>query len=275
MDSPTSMEDMPIFYVGHHETRRSHPVTDLLLQQAQDFGVRIFALPHSSFANLKQYDMLTAPITNEHFHTRVLKLLSEHYAQLEANPADEIPLPLITPLTPEDTILAPGDTISQLLALTSPWIDLASPDPVIAHVSRQVFTQEVAFASFCGIGNIIIQGPKLHHGDIHGHGVSQFARSVAEALAVGPYISIVILQPMVDDPSVDLNDEMGNLAPFARDEYLKAPGSKENREVDLFGTWDAWNVVRTVCKYNARLSVGKNQNYSMHFSPISSCRSTE
>lgn len=40
MDSPASMEDSPIFYVGHHETRRSHPVTELLLHQAQDLGVR-------------------------------------------------------------------------------------------------------------------------------------------------------------------------------------------------------------------------------------------
>lgn len=239
MESPASMEDMPIFYVGHHETRRIHPATDLLLHQAQDLG----------------YDMLTAPVTNEHFHSRVLKLLSEHYAQLEAHPAGELPLPLIAPLTPEDTILAPGDTISQLLALTSPWIDLASPDPVIAHVSRQVFTQEVAFASFCGAGNVIVQGPKLHHGDLHGTGVSQFARSIAEALAVGPYINVVILQPMVDDPTVDSNDEMGNLAPFAREHYLKASGRKENRGLDLFGTWDAWNIIRTVCKYNSRLSV--------------------
>ncbi|KAB2575313.1 Protein arginine N-methyltransferase 5 [Lasiodiplodia theobromae] len=233
------MEDMPIFYVGHHETRRSHPVTELLLHQAQDLG----------------YDMLTAPITNEHFHTRVLKLLSEHYAQLEARPAEDLPLPLISPLTPDDTILAPGDTISQLLALSSPWIDLASPDPVIAHVSRQVFTQEVAYASFCGVGNIIVQGPKLHHGDIQAAGVSQFARSIQEALAVGPYINIVILQPMVDDPSVDQNDEMGHLAPFAREKYLKTSGSKQPAALDLFGTWDAWNLIRTVCKYNSRLSV--------------------
>ncbi|KKY17616.1 putative protein methyltransferase [Diplodia seriata] len=240
MDSPASMEDTPIFYVGHHETRRSHPVTELLLHQAQDLG----------------YDMLTAPITNEHFHNRVLKLLSEHFAQLEAQSADHLPLPLIAPLTPDDTILTPGDTISQLLALSSPWIDLASPDPVIAHVSRQAFTQEVAYASFCGVGNIIVQGPKLHHGDLEGTGVSQFARSILEALAVGPYINIVILQPMVDDPNADLNDEMGHLAPFAREKYMKASSSKQNAEVDLFGTWDAWNLIRTVCKYNSRLSVG-------------------
>ncbi|OJD37918.1 protein methyltransferase [Diplodia corticola] len=239
MDSPASMEDAPIVYVGHHETRRSHPVTELLLRQAQDLG----------------YDMLTVPVTNAHFHDRVLNLLSKHFARLEAQPADDLPLPLIAPITPDDTILTPGDTINQLLALSSPWIDLASPDPVIAHVSRQVFSQEVAYASFCGIGNIIVQGPKLHHGHLHATGVSQFARSMLEALAVGPYINIVILLPMVDDPNVESNDDMGHLAPFAREKYVKASDAKQNAGLDLFGTWDAWNIIRTVCKYNSRLSV--------------------
>lgn len=32
---------MPIFYVGHHETKRSLPVSESLLRRAQDVGVRI------------------------------------------------------------------------------------------------------------------------------------------------------------------------------------------------------------------------------------------
>lgn len=44
MESPASMEDLPIFYVGHHETRRSHPVTELLLHQAQDLGVSLLSV---------------------------------------------------------------------------------------------------------------------------------------------------------------------------------------------------------------------------------------
>lgn len=31
---------MPTFYIGHHESIRTQPVTDILLQQVQSVGVR-------------------------------------------------------------------------------------------------------------------------------------------------------------------------------------------------------------------------------------------
>ena len=34
--------NLPMFYVGHHESRRQLPVTEEVLRQAQDSGVRIF-----------------------------------------------------------------------------------------------------------------------------------------------------------------------------------------------------------------------------------------
>ncbi|KAK8250993.1 arginine N-methyltransferase-like protein [Phyllosticta capitalensis] len=238
-ESSISMDDMPIFYVGHHETKRSHPVTEQLLHHAQDLN----------------YDMLTAPITNAHFQARVLTALSTYFAELQASPTKELPLPLITPLSPADTLHSPNDSISQLLALTSPWIDLASPDPVIAHISRQVFTLEIAYAAFCGFGNVVIQGPKLHHNDLHGQGIARYARAIQEALTIGQYINIQILLPMIDDPNDESHDDVGNLSRFVRDEYLSTSEPKENREVDIFGSWDAWNVIRTVCKYSQRVSV--------------------
>ncbi|KAK7541378.1 arginine N-methyltransferase-like protein [Phyllosticta paracitricarpa] len=239
-ESLTSMDDMPIFFVGHHESKRSHPVTEQLLHHAQDLN----------------YDMLTAPITNAHFQARVLTALSTYFTELQASPTKELALPLITPLSPADTLHAPNDSISQLLALTSPWIDLASPDPVIAHISRQVFTLEIAYAAFCGFGNVIVQGPKLHHGDLHGHGVAQYARAIQEALAIGQYINIQIMFPMTDNPNDESHDDVGNLSRFVRDEYLATSEQRgKSEEVDNFGTWDAWNVIRTVCKYNQRVSV--------------------
>lgn len=42
-DASSPLEEfMPTFYIGHHEAKRPLPVTDFVLRQAQDAGVRLF-----------------------------------------------------------------------------------------------------------------------------------------------------------------------------------------------------------------------------------------
>lgn len=216
--------------------------------------------------------MLTTPITTPHFHSSVLSILSSYNQALDENESSpqSVPLPLIPALTPDDTPLTPSDTISQLLAVTAPWIDLASPDPVIAHLSRQVFNQEVAYAAFCGVVNVIVEAPKLHHGPVRGYGIAQFARAVQEALSIGPYLQVHVLLPMIDSPEVEAEEDVAHLSHFAKDEYIESSEQSQESKIDLFGTWDAWNIIRRVCKYNPRLSVGK-QKYHILLPHLLSC----
>src|SRR5690349_5070711 len=111
--------------------------------------------------------MLTSPITSPHFHSRVFTLVSSYLSELSQLESSEKhstssipPAPIIPPLDPVDTPLTPSDTLSQIIAYSSPWIDLCSPDPLIANISRQVLNIEIAYASFCGVGHIIIPGPR-------------------------------------------------------------------------------------------------------------------
>ena len=214
--------------------------------------------------------MLTTPITTPHFHSRVLALLSSHLSQLRpasyvSNPAADKPsappgpppAPVIPPLTPVDTPLTPDPSISQLLAVASPWTDLCSPDPLIANLSLQVLGLEMAYAAFCGVGNVIVPGPRLHHRDLHGRGLTQYARAIQEALRVASYLSIQILLPMTDAPESDPDEGVGSLAPFARENYIEETDGHEGRRKDPFGTWDAWNIIRTVCHFSPRLFVGE------------------
>lgn len=239
--------------------------------------------------------MLTSPITTPSFHTRVLALVSNHITELERDPGRELPVPIIPSLSPVDTPLAPGDIIPHLLAVVSPWIDLCSPDPVIYGVSSQILQLEVAYASFCGTGNIILPSPRLHHGKLHGEGVTQYAYAVQEALKIAQHIQLSIMLPMMDAPNKDGDEVEGSLAKETRAKYMGlSDGQKDPMEstretlseidqngdgaslrrkksarVDFFGTWDAWNVIRTLCNYNARLFVGKNR----HTSPLLSLAS--
>ncbi|KAI9754691.1 MAG: hypothetical protein M4579_004596 [Chaenotheca gracillima] len=245
MESSDSLNDNgPIFYVGHHETQRQGAVTESTLRMAQDCG----------------YDMMTAPITTPHFQAHVLSILSLHLSLLSevdnSASSHELPPPIIPPFTPQDSNLSPGDTITQLVAVSSPWIDLSSPDPLIANISRQILNLEIAYAAFCGVGNIMIAGPKLQRKNGARDGLTQYARAVQEALQIGSFVSIQVCLPIAPLSIQEAgDDEMGSLAHFTRKEYA-AENDRHLEELDMFQSWDAWNVIRTVCKYNSRLFVG-------------------
>ena len=215
--------------------------------------------------------MLTSPITSPHFHSRVLTLVSSHISELEALESEEgysknnlPPAPIIPPLNPVDTPLTPGDTVSQVIGYCSPWIDLCSPDPLISNISRQVLNIEIAYASFCGVGNVIIPGPRTFSSDsTDSDGLVQYARAIQEALAIGSYIQIAIHIPMYGVAQV--KEITGDLVPFARNSQKPATANEVN-DCDVFEAWDAWNAIRSVCKYNSRLSVGKKP-YCNHPNP--------
>lgn len=208
--------------------------------------------------------MLTTPITTSHFHSRVLGLLSSHLANAQAVSRDDSGTlmttknarPLVVPqLGPSDTYLTPNEAMTQLVGVTSSWIDMCSPDPLIADISRQVFMLEVSYAAFCGVGYLLVPGPKLHHQGMHSDGVIYYARAIQDAISLGPYIQFHIWLNMFDNQDLEL-DEMGDLAPLARGEFFdEVP--METPRIDLFGAWDAWDAIRRTCKYHSRLFVGK------------------
>jgi protein arginine N-methyltransferase 5 len=265
MDSPTNGDNwLPTFYVGQHESKRTLPVTDHMLRQAHDCNASTLLVRLGNITDEDvQYDMLTSPITTSFFHQRVHELLVQSLF-LAGGQKSQTPAPTIPPLSLSDTTLSPGGISSQLLAFVSPWIDICSPDPVIADTSRQVLYLEVAFAAFCGIEYIFIPGPRLYHGDARTHGTPQYARAVQEVLSIASHAQIHIMLPMVDDPS-QMGDDPDNLASLAREEYLDEMEELKPQKTDLYGTWDAWNVIRTVCKYHNRLSVGKKQMSYLSF----------
>ncbi|GKZ65254.1 methyltransferase protein [Aspergillus niger] len=257
MDSFNPEDMAPSFCIGQHESNRKNPITAAIVQAAHE----------------SNYDMLTAPITTEAFHSRILTLLGSN-PNAPLSPAangtlmttDNIRPLFIPPLTPADSHLTPDETMSQIVGVTSSWIDLCSPDPLIADISRQVFMREVAYAAFCGLGYLLIPGPKLHHGDIHAEGVSYYARAIQDAINLAPYIQFHIWMPMVDNPDLEV-DGIADLSRLARQEFLGEPLTGQPSRVDPFGTWDAWDIIRRTCKYHSRLVVALSM--PKHLPPMS------
>jgi type II protein arginine methyltransferase len=198
--------------------------------------------------------MITGPISTPVFQSNVQTLLSTYHAALDnGNLPDHLPIPLVPALTPADSPLVPHDSLSQLLVTTASWIDLASPDPVIFNVSRQVLNLEIAYAAFCGIQNVVVQGPTLRGSVACSSMLTQYARAIKEALTIGPYLQFHILLPMGPSKAktATLQSSLSDFARVSRDEDL-------SENTDPWSPWEAWNLLRNMCNYNGRLSVGKN-----------------
>lgn len=205
--------------------------------------------------------MVTTPITTPHFHSRVLTLLSSSLSRYAVDSGEDItqsrnasPV-VIPPLIPADTPLTPNESISQIIAVTSSWIDLSSPDPIIADVSRQVLRLELAYAAFCGVTYVVIPGPRLRGQGAVETEIAQYARAILDGLSQGPYMQLYIWLPMIDHPD-DQEEQMGDLAPFARQQFLDTDEA-ETKRLDIFGSWQAWDMIRSICKYPSRLCIGK------------------
>lgn len=166
--------------------------------------------------------MITTYITNANFRTRIEQATSGAHAD------NKVHL-YIPSLDAEEVNIHPGEHIPQVIAFTSTWIDLDSEVPLFAHVSRQVLAHELEYAAFCGVSTVVIEGPKRKTN------VAQYAQIIHATLLKGSYTQIHIHLPMAEEEGVVTND--GEI-------------------YDEFSMWDVWNTIRTVCKYNARLSLG-------------------
>ncbi|RAH44445.1 protein arginine N-methyltransferase [Aspergillus brunneoviolaceus CBS 621.78] len=247
MESFTNSDTVNMtFCIGQHEEDRKVPITNEMVQAAHE----------------SNYDMLTAPVTTSHFQSRVLALLSTYQGSLQPSApgsngtmmTSDNTRPLVIPeLGPADTHMTPNEAMTQLVGVTSSWIDLCSPDPLIADISRQVLMLEVNYAAFCGIGYLLIPGPKLHHNDAHSEQIIYYARAVQDAINVAPYIQFHIWTQMADTPDLQ-GDKVTDLASLARKEFVSGSVDPVS-QIDPFGTWDAWDIIRRVCKYHTRLVV--------------------
>ncbi|KAL9943091.1 Protein arginine N-methyltransferase 5 [Verticillium nonalfalfae] len=224
----------PNFHLGQHDSTREEPLNDMQYGQVLNAGITF----------------VTSPVTNKNFHSRVIELAKAHLALVkEAGPhAQSLADPIIPPLTPKDTALFPSPVVNTYIAYTSPWIDLASTNPVIANISRQVLNLEVAYANFCGVRSVVVPGPRSDASKNGGNqGLAQYGRALQEAMTVGSRLNFLIHIPMYREPG--LEEKIDTLSVLLGEE------KKAAQAIDVYSTWDSWHVIRTICEYSLRLFV--------------------
>ncbi|KAI1374850.1 Skb1 methyltransferase [Hypoxylon crocopeplum] len=226
----------PAFYIGQHDSTRSETLTDLQYGHILNAG----------------FGFVTTPITNENFHERVVDLLKASLLDIKnSEQAGSIPDPVVPPLTIGDTTLYPGAYTSGLIAYSSPWINLCSPNHVISSISRQVLNLEVSYANFCGARTIIVPGPRqdsLQAGN--GQGIAQYSRAIHEAFSIGTRVNIIIHMPMYREPGLEEKVALLSLSDDSANEM-----KSDERNIDLFSSWDSWHAIRSICEYDTRLFV--------------------
>lgn len=210
-----------------------------------------------------QYDLLTAPITTSALYSRVSAILSRHTPHDHSTAAQVHDHPVLQSLDCAssdrcETHLWPSSDLSHLILTSSFWIDLASPDPLIADVSRQVFSLEIQYASFCGAPNIFVRGPRVE--TLSHDGLSQYARAIQEALWQARGTHIHISFSMTEQSNFE--DSIFDLSAHVRPQYRNDKASQDDDAVDPMASWDAWNFIRSFCNYSTRLHAGKEISFS-------------
>ncbi|KAK5660899.1 hypothetical protein OQA88_12272 [Cercophora sp. LCS_1] len=233
-----NFEARPRFSIGYHDSGRHEALSDDQYSYVLNTG----------------FHFLTTRITNQHFQQRVIESYKNYRKESEGWGLDDarksnpsLPVPVISTLTDEDTSYGPGPNVASLVAYTSPWIDLCSPDPAIASISRQVLNLELAYAAFSGARNVIIPGPRR---DEDGGAILRYARAIQEGLQAANRVNIIIHLPMYREPGLEESAETLSSLLETNGAKLEGPAM-----IDIFTTWDSWNTIRSLCGYSSRLYV--------------------
>lgn len=211
-------DDQPVWCVGHYLEDPDLELTDAVAEGEFQCGVSVH--PRSSgWIALLMKNLQYDLLTARISNSEFESRVETTVAQAAAESRTRLHL---DSLTLAEANIHPGNCINSSIALASPWIEVDSENPLFAHVSKQALDIELAYAAFCGIQQVIVPGPKST-ADVGG-----YALAINQALSHSPYMQILIQLPVSD--------------------------SNE----DPFAVWDAWNTIRTVCKYHNLLGVGKN-----------------
>ncbi|TGZ76752.1 Skb1 methyltransferase [Ascodesmis nigricans] len=195
MENSHTPTDDPLWCVGHHIDDPNLELTTAVVDGELSFG----------------YDVISTRISNSSFQARVK-------ATLEQAVIDKRRHIRIDSLTADEVNIAPGNHVNVAIAFVSPWIEVDSTDPLIAHASKQALDLELAYAAFCGVSQVVLPGPQSPET------AAEYAQTVNEVLNHSAYMHLLVQMPT-------------------------------HYSSDDLSAWDTWNSIRTVCNYSSQLGL--------------------
>ncbi|KAG6917003.1 hypothetical protein DXG01_004268 [Tephrocybe rancida] len=240
-----------------------------------------------SDARSNGYDALALPLTTERWKTRwaemcllppgadrEMEIRKEEKAEVwRSRPAFEEGEVTMTRLgeyildSPK-VLVDMGVTLDEAEGATvmvSDWLELDATDDWVRHDAEIALQQELAYASYLNVRSAILPAPRNRD-----H-VASYARIVNACLKNTPYINLSIRLPIYDpsvlkpsSPLLPLSASDPFLIPEASGSKpaprLIVPGSSSEKlsttpESELNATWEMWDLIRSMCDYNTRLTL--------------------
>ncbi|KAG6844122.1 hypothetical protein H0H87_009609 [Tephrocybe sp. NHM501043] len=154
------------------------------------------------------------------------------------------------------------DEAEGVTVMISDWLELDAIDDWVRHDAEIALQQELSYASYLNVQSAILPAPRNRE-----H-VASYARIVNSCLKNTPYIHLSIRLPIYD-PSVLHYTSPSSSDPFLSTDAglspIKSPpkvvvsGSSEKLstapESELNATWEMWDLIRSICEYNTRLTL--------------------
>ncbi|PFH53048.1 hypothetical protein AMATHDRAFT_138418 [Amanita thiersii Skay4041] len=154
------------------------------------------------------------------------------------------------------------DEAEGITAMISEWLELDAADDWVRHDAEIALRQEIAYASYLNIQTVILPAPRSR---FH---VASYARIISACLETTTFLNLSVRLPIYN-PSV-LRQE--SPVPTASQSSLIEPASASDvpmillpsnttqnlssaPEGELNATWEMWDVIRSMCGYDTRLSL--------------------
>ncbi|KAF8604211.1 PRMT5-domain-containing protein [Ceratobasidium sp. AG-I] len=148
----------------------------------------------------------------------------------------------------EELNITRNDQAEYVVGFASEWLELDSPDEGVRYDSEIALRQELQFASYLGITNVILPSPRRNQQ------ISSYARAVSDCLSstsISAYMTLSVRIPVCDVPPED----------------GAAAKGVSGYEDELSGTWEIWNTIRMVCGPTHRIAVALDLGSPLPASP--------
>ncbi|KAF9468127.1 PRMT5-domain-containing protein [Collybia nuda] len=218
-------------------------------------------------ARSKRYDAICVPLTTEKWKQRWMDMCllptgSERETEMKAEQMAEKWRARPCFLKDEVT-LTRLDEAEGVTVMISEWLELDATDDWVRHDSEIALQQELAYASYLNVQSAILPAPRNRE-----H-VASYARIVNSCLKNTPYINLSIRLPIYNPSVLQTNPHTplpstppsasGSLSPVPSTPKLIISDSSEKlsatSEGELNATWEMWDLVRSICDYNTRLTL--------------------